>query len=120
MTARSVPTTDTRPPMFRGAHGPSRATTRAAAVVGAALLLTGAAAGQTASPSKAEMAGRYQQLRVDLKSVPVSARSGQPFVPRGSCPDSIITHTDANFQGGSFAAQAACAEHEAAAASYVL
>ncbi len=38
----------------------------------------------------------------------------------GSCPPQIVTHSDANFGGGSFIVQAGFAETEVAAASYVV
>lgn len=39
---------------------------------------------------------------------------------RGTCPPVVSSHTDANFQGGSFVVQAGFAEGETAAVSYVL
>jgi hypothetical protein len=40
--------------------------------------------------------------------------------PRGNCPPTVATYTDANFEGGSFTVQAGFAQQEIAAVSFVL
>ena len=58
----------------------------------------------------------------DLPTLPVVYHSqGEPGGSlAGSCPPVIVTHSDANFGGGSFIVQAGFAESEVAAASYVV
>ncbi len=67
-------------------------------------------------------------LRVVTTPVPAAprptgdARSGLPAAdaPEGDCPPVVASHTDADFTGGSFVAQAGFVESEIAAASYTL
>lgn len=72
-------------------------------------------------------------LRVETRTIEIPAqaapvgltsarlRGTQPAsAERGACPDKIVTHTDADFTGGAFIAQAGFSQGEMAATSYVL
>ncbi|MSR44137.1 MAG: hypothetical protein EXS15_02100 [Phycisphaerales bacterium] len=60
----------------------------------------------------------YRDLPV--MRVVVGGANGSDGGIAGSCPTSVIAHTDANFGGGSFIVQAGFAEMESAACSYLL
>jgi hypothetical protein len=77
------------------------------------------AAPALAQTSDAPGQSRFNPIRVKLSQVPVAGAPNTP-APRGGCPATISSHTDANFEGGSFVAQAGFGETEIAAVSYVL
>lgn len=69
-------------------------------------------------------AGRAAELPWVWDSVPLFQVSptGQSLAPqsRNGCPEEIVTHTDADFTGGTYTVQAGFAETEIAAASFVV
>lgn len=100
----------------------------ARAVVGAALLSGNAALAQRQAAPAVEQPGRTalgERVQLDaLETMQIVLRPSQngSIVTRGpaGCPPNIASHTDANFTGGSFVAQAGFAQQEIAAASYTL
>lgn len=64
---------------------------------------------------------RFKPMKVNVTPVSlVASFPGEGPVPRGDCPDSISTHTDANFGGGAFVVQGGFAQMEIAAAQYTI
>ncbi|MBC7772735.1 MAG: hypothetical protein H7210_09600 [Pyrinomonadaceae bacterium] len=92
------------------------------------LSLTSASAqvapGKAATKAQSRLNSRFTPVDVQVLPVPVLhtvvGQSGNGPAPRGSCPETISSHTDANFGGGSFTAQAGFAEMEVAAAQYTI
>jgi hypothetical protein len=107
---------------MRWMHARLHQSSRLAAVAGVVVAALGA-------PALAQKGGdgsgsRLRPLAVRIDPVKtLGARLGNGAggpAPRGGCPETLSSYTDANFQGGSFAVQAGFAEGEIAAVSYVL
>jgi len=59
--------------------------------------------------------------RMIVEMTPIDGAPRGPAMAQGTgCPPTIVTHTDANFDGGSFIVQAGFAQHEIAAATYTI
>jgi len=104
--------------MRQDLNHPSRLT-RTLAWAALAAGLTGALAhAQVGDPAPK---GRFTPYKVNFVPVPLTPlHQGGGHAPRGDCPDTVSTHTDSNFGGGTFVAQGGFAQMEIAAAQYTI
>ncbi|MBX3356837.1 MAG: hypothetical protein KF745_00260 [Phycisphaeraceae bacterium] len=107
-----------------------RAVFTAAALIAACLMPLTVSAEQPSKTAMQSEGGRRKELPVTIDALPrlhvtTSGRVILDEMPgggglRGPCPPTVSTHTDANFQGGSYVIQAGFGEQEIAAASYTI
>jgi hypothetical protein len=97
---------------------------RLALVLGISAALASPALAQKDTGATNSNQSRIRPLDVKIGEIRTMAVSPDGVVggvsPRGTCPPAVSSHTDANFQGGSFTVQAGFAQTEIAAVSFVL